>query len=238
MRHIVNLSLCDAHNTANGDQFDIIVIKGEPHSIFSRITIDSYSMDSLWDFIDNGDFGSLHTQGLSSTYLIFVCCHGQKHSDSGALGLTIAAEFEKQIKENRTDATVYKTSYIGKNEFPADVICYPSGDWYGNVKVSEDVERILSVLTSNHPEPYVILSDFWRGAMGKTKDEQIRLSPNARVVDQAVLTKPVKVLTLRPKLQVGNPLANFGYGPFEPFLNEFLTYLLIVLSLMTLYILY
>jgi len=238
MKHIVKLSLCDAENTATEpDNFDLLVIKGGPEPIFSRITINSSNLESLWDYIDNGHIGSLHAKPLSSTFVILVCCHGQKHSRSGTLGLSIATEFEEQVKQGRSNASVYKTTHIGKNEFTADVICYPTGDWYGNVKESVHVERILSALTSCHPEPYLILHDLWRGAMGKTKDEQIRLSPNARVVDRAAShNKPVKVLTLRSKM--GNPLANFGYGPFEPFLNEFLTYLagvLLILSLFTYY---
>jgi len=241
MKHIVKLGLCDAENTARerADGFDLLVIKGGPQPIFSRIMVNSSGLDSLWDYIDNGHIGSLHAEALSFTYVVLVCCHGQKHSRSGTLGLTIATEFEKQVKLGQINAAVYKTTYIGTNEFAADVICYPTGDWYGNVKESEDVELILSVLTSGHPEPYVILNDLWRGAMGKTKDEQIRLSPNARVVERAAShNKPVKVLTLRSKI-VDDPLKNFKYGPFEPFfLNEFLTYLAGVLLLMAIFCIY
>jgi len=116
----------------------------------------------------------------------------------------------------------FKISHVGKHEYAANVITYPTGDWYGYVK-PQDVSRILNQLSNPNPKPsYTELGDIWRGAMHLSTEEQIVLSPKAFI-------KPPK--TMKRNTTLSYNWDTYGFGPVgNEALNSILWIILFILS--------
>jgi len=162
------ICICDAESTATGDMFDVLCFVGGLNHRSVRITLGLAQLDELWRYICTGEYGSLSIVSLPLDFYIFVCCYGKTSCEQ--CGPIVADRFASEIEEGRMRVSVFKKSCVGEDDVAANVICYPSGDWYGNVKPS-DVSRILKSLNSLDNQPHISLSDIWRGNMGKTNEE-------------------------------------------------------------------
>jgi len=187
------------------------------------LTLDKLS--DLSSYIKTGDKGRLTVNKLPEENYILVCAHRAKDARCGHCGPIIAEEFTKQIMG--LNAAVYKISHVSKHEYAANVITYPSGDWYGYVKPA-DVSRIIRHLINNNTKAYTELGDIWRGSMHLTTEEQISLSPKAFIKSTQVKTLRKKERTIHWK--------DYGFGPVgEEALNGYLWILFWILALLVFY---
>jgi anti-anti-sigma factor len=67
--------------------------------------------------------------------------------------------------------TVRRTSHVGGHKYAGNVLIYPGGDWYGYVTPG-DIPRLVE----QHILGGQIVRDLWRGRMGLSPEEQLRLS--------------------------------------------------------------
>jgi len=187
-------------------------------------------LKDLWSYIDSSyNPGSLEIEELQEDYYIFVCSHENKDNRCGYCGPIIADEFQNLILKQGVKAAVHKISHVGKHEFAANVITYPYGDWYGYVK-PKDVPRIMDGLSSR--TPHISLGDIWRGGMGKSKEEQMRLCP---VKPQVQQQQQQQIKTLKRKDVKFNPN---GFGTIERSLDYLLWLFFLFLSTLCLPIFY
>jgi len=131
--------------------------------------------DNMFNFILDANPRDLMVEKQITPYF-FVCCHTNRDDRCGYCGLRIFQKFLDEMNEKQIHGVVKKISHVGGHVFAANVISYPSGDWFGNVKPS-DVERILNFYSSNL-EDRKILGDIWRGRMGMSHEEQLSITPH------------------------------------------------------------
>jgi hypothetical protein len=192
------------------------------------ITLNSSSQASeLWTYLKTGEIGSLTVKKLPEDFYILVCSHRSRDERCGHCGPIIAEEFQKKLLSSYyLKAAVYKISHVGKHQYAANVITYPSGDWYGYVKPA-DIPRILAILPGP-AKPYTQLSDLWRGAMNLKIEEQMALSPNAVLGPSK--SQRVKILNRRTDWRT------YGFGPVgNEMFNDFLWIISLSLLLMALF---
>jgi len=170
----------------------VLVFSMKPNSYMVKVTFHDENLDQFWKFLNNQRHHGLIIEHLSKHNYIFVCTHSQKDSRCGYCGPVIAEEFINEVKNKKMSVDVYRTSHVGKHQFAANVIVFPSGDWYGYVK-QKDVPRVLDVLKNPSKMPNEELADLWRGAIGLTKEQQVSMSHKTLVHGES------KTLTRRKK---------------------------------------
>jgi len=62
---------------------------------------------------------------------VFVCTHKMRDKRCGVLGLILAEQFQKSLRDRQLDGkvTVRKISHVGGHKYAGNIILYPSGDW-------------------------------------------------------------------------------------------------------------
>lgn len=100
---------------------------------------------------------------------IFVCVHGERDARCGACGPPLVEAFmvELEARGLAGQVVVRRTSHVGGHKFAGNVLIYPGGDWYGYV-TPEDVPRIIN----QHILRDEVVTDLWRGRMGRSPEEQ------------------------------------------------------------------
>eukprot|EP01100_Stratorugosa_tubuloviscum_P009316 TRINITY_DN38_c1_g2_i1.p1 TRINITY_DN38_c1_g2~~TRINITY_DN38_c1_g2_i1.p1 ORF type:complete len:362 (+),score=165.28 TRINITY_DN38_c1_g2_i1:68-1087(+) len=113
------------------------------------------------------------TQPITKT-TIFVCSHLAKDKRCGYCGPKLVNLFENEInKLNLNDKIdVRKISHVGGHKYAGNVIIYPAGNWYGNVK-PENIEEIIQSIINNTQ-----VKELWRGRMGLDTNEHKALYTN------------------------------------------------------------
>jgi hypothetical protein len=104
---------------------------------------------------------------------IFVCVHGARDARCGACGPPLVAGFGAALGARGLEdrVAVRQSSHVGGHKYAGNVQLYPGGDWYGNV-APHDIPRIVD----RHIVAGEIVWDLWRGRMGLTSEEQIRIA--------------------------------------------------------------
>jgi anti-anti-sigma factor len=104
---------------------------------------------------------------------VFVCVHAARDMRCGVAGPPVAEVFQASLEARglAEQVAVRRTSHVGGHKYAGNLLIFPSGDWYGYV-TPVDVERIID----QHIVAGAIVWDLWRGRMGLSPEEQLRLS--------------------------------------------------------------
>lgn len=104
---------------------------------------------------------------------VFVCVHGERDARCGACGPPLVEGFRAELAARGLEdrVSVRRTSHVGGHKYAGNVLIYPGGDWYGYVAPA-DIPRVVE----RHIAAGQIVWDLWRGRMGLTPEEQIRIS--------------------------------------------------------------
>jgi len=224
----VKFNLCEKTEEMTSSTHDIDLFCFQHNEPMLHIGLNKNAIPDLFNFLKYGEKPeSLNIQKLPEDYYILVCSHRAKDDRCGHCGPKIADEFEEKLLKQSVRVAVLKVSHTGKHQYAANVISYPSGDWYGYVK-PKDVPRIIEQLHSTS-KPYHELGDIWRGAMYLTPEEQIARSPNALLkLQTSSRTKVLKRTT--------HDWQSYGFGPVgEVILNDVLMIFFLILAFLTLY---
>ena len=98
---------------------------------------------------------------------VFVCTNqrsaGEKRSCGESHGLSLVAEFKKQLKEKARHMTVRanRSGCLGICDFGPTVAIYPSGEFYVGVQLSDVGEIVDSHILNGKPEQRLLLDDNW-----------------------------------------------------------------------------
>jgi len=220
----IKYSLCERTDISVNNDIELLCFQQGSGSQFSmtQISLTLAMLPELSSYLKTGEKGKLTVSKLPEDFYILVCAHRAKDPRCGHCGPIIAEEFTKQLMNLNKNAAVFKISHVGKHEYAANVITYPSGDWYGYVKPA-DVSRIIKHLSTN-TKAYSELGDIWRGSMHLSTEEQISLSPKAFIKSS--------IKTMRRRV-IWN---DYGFGPVgEEVLNGYLWILFWILALLVLY---
>jgi len=197
----IKYSLCERDDTIPQSDIQLLCFQA---SSMTQIGLSIDMLPDLANYLKTGEKGRLAVSKLQEDYYILICAHRAKDSRCGHCGAIIAEEFMKQSMTSCYKTQVYKVSHVGKHEYAANVITYPSGDWYGYVKPA-DVPRILTQLTNTTAKPSTELGDIWRGSMYLSIEEQIAISP------KAVLATSSRIKVLKRKAK--GDWEKYGFGP-------------------------
>ena len=121
--------------------------------------------------------GNQVSRRLSPTALggrhVFVCTHGRRDLRCGECGPELVRSLSEEVEKRGLSDTirVYRTSHVGGHRFAGNVLIYPGGDWYGYVSPS-DVARLVEC----HILAGEVVHDLWRGRMGLSQEEQVRMA--------------------------------------------------------------
>ncbi|KAG9013569.1 hypothetical protein FRB90_005858, partial [Tulasnella sp. 427] len=117
----------------------------------------------------------------------YVCTHGSRDCRCGDVGADVADTLREEVGKlpssaARERAKVSEVAHVGGHVWAANVLVYPFGDWFGNVR-PKDVPSLLSLFvpppnsTSDYPSvtSHPLFRTHWRGRMGLSKDQQALL---------------------------------------------------------------
>ncbi|KAK9827965.1 hypothetical protein WJX81_002585 [Elliptochloris bilobata] len=125
-----------------------------------------------------------HISGLC----LFVCCHGSRDGRCGSLGEALARRLEAAAREAGLlgdPVRVFRCSHIGGHKYAANVCVYGpaspcDGDWFGGVRAADAPAFLQALLRTPIGSEGVpadpLLARHWRGRMGLSKDDQMRLA--------------------------------------------------------------
>ncbi|KAF8714560.1 Sucrase/ferredoxin-like, partial [Rhizoctonia solani] len=108
---------------------------------------------------------------------IYVCTHGARDCRCGDIGGEIAYALRAM---KRPDVRVFDIGHVGGHKWAGNVIVFPSGDWYGNLRPKDLPQLVDHITGPDRVEPWWA---HWRGRMGLTKDMQSALH-NAAVYSE------------------------------------------------------
>ena len=133
-------------------------------------------------------------QAAAPDLSLLVCCHGARDARCGQLGPPLAAALRRGLRAQGLEERVqlYHTSHIGGHKYAGNVVVYGAvhpcdGDWFGGINAG-NAQAFLDALLSvemgvdggaEAPE----LRPFWRGRMGLSKEEQLALFEQVRVLE-------------------------------------------------------
>ncbi|KAG8892894.1 hypothetical protein FRC01_013896, partial [Tulasnella sp. 417] len=114
----------------------------------------------------------------------YVCTHGSRDCRCGDVGADVADTLREEVAKLPPSSRVRisEVAHVGGHVWAANVLVYPFGDWFGNVR-PRDVPSLLSLFTppASSPLDYPSLTSHplfrahWRGRMGLSKDQQAKL---------------------------------------------------------------
>ncbi|KZS90147.1 hypothetical protein SISNIDRAFT_488679 [Sistotremastrum niveocremeum HHB9708] len=113
---------------------------------------------------------------------LYVCTHGSRDCRCGDEGGRVLRAIRDHLRSRDLSlkVSVNETAHVGGHKYAANVLVFPHGDWYGNLR-AENVPNALDVALAASPSkrssepPDQTLSRFWRGRMGLSKSQQIDL---------------------------------------------------------------
>ena len=168
----VKLTACDEASAGPG--YDILVF---PDAVRYR-AVQERDFEALVEdhLVGNRVSGRLGHEPLGGRHL-FVCVHAARDPRCGACGPPLVEGFQAALRGLGLagQVVVRGTSHVGGHEYAGNVLIYPGGDWYGYV-VPEDIPRILE----GHLLRGEIVWERWRGRMGLSAEEQLRLAQAGR----------------------------------------------------------
>ncbi|KAG8946673.1 hypothetical protein FRC03_001317 [Tulasnella sp. 419] len=141
----------------------------------------------------------------------FVCTHGERDCRCGAVGVEVANALREELNRLKTpDGTVDGWSFkvgevghVGGHKFAANVLVYPEGHWYGNLRPSDIPSFVRDHLdrtsTSEGIPPSTLLRKHWRGSMHLSGEEQVRQYEMATKSDSASVTSSEPVSSFNPR---------------------------------------
>ncbi|KAH7097895.1 Sucrase/ferredoxin-like-domain-containing protein [Auriculariales sp. MPI-PUGE-AT-0066] len=118
---------------------------------------------------------------LSETH-IFVCTHGSRDCRCGETGGAVLEELHRHLAQNeRTRVRANEIAHVGQHKFAANVLLYPTGDWFGLITASHVPSLLqyahhvaaLNGLSESLPPPPPELVPHWRGGRGLNKAGQL-----------------------------------------------------------------
>ncbi|KAG8898645.1 hypothetical protein FRC01_010830, partial [Tulasnella sp. 417] len=114
----------------------------------------------------------------------YVCTHGSRDCRCGDVGADVADTLREEVAKlpSSSRVRISEVAHVGGHVWAANVLVYPFGDWFGNVR-PRDVPSLLSLFTppASSPLDYPSLTSHplfrahWRGRMGLSKDQQAKL---------------------------------------------------------------
>ena len=111
----------------------------------------------------SSDESSLSKNALRNDY-VFVCCHSSRDLRCGTTGHQIF-NLLSTSPELPSDVQVMKISHIGGHKFAGNVICFPSGIWYGGLG-SHNIHELIQALKRK-----TVLEPNFRGYTGQKNRE-------------------------------------------------------------------
>ncbi|CAE6516362.1 unnamed protein product [Rhizoctonia solani] len=127
---------------------------------------------------------------------VYVCTHGSRDCRCGDIGGEMVQALRAMKRPDvrvfdighalramkRPDVRVFDIGHVGGHKWAGNVIVFPSGDWYGNLR-PEDMPQLAEHITGpDRIEPWWA---HWRGRMGLTKDMQAALHNAAIYSEQS-----------------------------------------------------
>lgn len=98
---------------------------------------------------------------------VFVCTNqrtgGEKRSCGEQHGLSLVAEFKKQLKDRAAHLRVRanRSGCLGICNFGPTVAIYPGGEFYVNVQLADVTEIVDSHILNGKPVKRLLLHDSW-----------------------------------------------------------------------------
>ncbi|KAJ3073405.1 hypothetical protein HDU98_001589 [Podochytrium sp. JEL0797] len=110
---------------------------------------------------------------------LLVCAHTEVDCRCGVQGSALIDSLNHIINDPssalKSKYTVYPTSHLGGHDYAANLIAYPSGNWYGNLAKNghalSDAHSVIDACESNS-----VLWDHWRGQVGLDEATTKRMS--------------------------------------------------------------
>lgn len=162
----VKITACD-ESSATAEGFDILLFPDQ----IRYLGVNEAKLAALIDdhLVHNQIAERIPYQQLTGHH-IFVCIHGRRDERCGLCGPPLIEQFKTVLADHGlTDrVTVRGTSHVGGHRFAGNVLIYPGGDWYGRVTPA-DVPRLVEQTIVKGQQ----VTEFWRGRMGLSPDEQI-----------------------------------------------------------------
>ncbi|KAG8953882.1 hypothetical protein FRC04_001512 [Tulasnella sp. 424] len=114
----------------------------------------------------------------------YVCTHGSRDCRCGDVGADVADTLREEVAKlpGSSRVRISEVAHVGGHVWAANVLVYPSGDWFGNVR-PRDVPSLLSLFVPPPSSPldypsltsHPLFRAHWRGRMGLSKDQQSQL---------------------------------------------------------------
>ncbi|KXS12398.1 hypothetical protein M427DRAFT_59551 [Gonapodya prolifera JEL478] len=120
------------------------------------------------------------------TTRLFICTHGERDCRCGETGEAVYQKLATWARSRGdTEVEVWRTSHVGGHQWAANVIAYPSGDWFGNLtpttavgvvgSLQSTAERSAGSQDQEQEQKLTIPWDAWRGRVGLSQVEIERL---------------------------------------------------------------
>ncbi len=108
---------------------------------------------------------------------MFVCTHNSRDARCGTCGPPILDAIRSD-KKSFPDTYAFGCSHIGGHRHAPNVLCYPTGDWFGHVASSNQLKELIARVPPRLPKPndpaqqQLSLPAEWRGRIGLTETDQ------------------------------------------------------------------
>ncbi len=104
---------------------------------------------------------------------IFVCTHAARDARCGECGPPLIQRLAAELIAHELSEAVYlhRSSHVGGHKYAGNVLLYPPGDWYGYVTPADAPRLVQQAVLDGQ-----IVADLWRGRMGLSPDEALRLA--------------------------------------------------------------
>lgn len=126
----------------------------------------------------------LRWEPVTAAY-VFVCTHAARDARCGECGPPLLQALAAELATHALQHTIrlHRSSHVGGHIFAGNVLIYPPGDWYGYVTPADASRLVRRAVLDGQ-----IVADLWRGRMGLSADETIRLvaahSPRSATVSE------------------------------------------------------
>lgn len=169
----VKLTACDAPSAGPG--FDLLVFPDRIRYLgLTETDFEALVTDHL---IENRVSERLRWESAPSTF-VFVCTHGARDARCGECGPPLLQSLADELAARGPADTIHlhRSSHVGGHVYAGNVLVYPPGDWYGYVTPG-DASRLIQQAVLNGQ----VVADLWRGRMGLSTEETIRVAARSRI---------------------------------------------------------
>lgn len=138
-------------------------------NLLSQLSTTDWDLLELFRHEGFNDIELLNTNATKTNHVV-VCTHMEKDCRCGTSGSEIFNELQSRlselsVKDEANDKFfMYKSSHIGGHKYAANVILYPKGVWFGNLKDSDDVLSLIEYIQTGKMDDR--LRTKFRGQMG------------------------------------------------------------------------